>query len=163
MGWKWGCSSLIDRCLMIAPPLSGPRRNTSFPKVHVSPCNLNLRLYTTRTDRRQQLRMRMEPSPLTRDSRPEVFQPKIIRLYETLFKVCLLPGRPAPSAQQLAHRVPRKTMTTTSTCPTASGTSFSCTGQTRPASSTWWPRSRPTTCCTSRPTHSSSFARPSAA
>jgi hypothetical protein len=29
----------------------------------------------------------MEPSPLTQDSRPEIFQPKIIRLYETLFKV----------------------------------------------------------------------------
>ncbi|CAG5155381.1 uncharacterized protein ALTATR162_LOCUS3633 [Alternaria atra] len=28
----------------------------------------------------------MEPSPLTQDSRPEVFQPKIIHLYETLFK-----------------------------------------------------------------------------
>ncbi|KAH7399053.1 hypothetical protein DE146DRAFT_613816 [Phaeosphaeria sp. MPI-PUGE-AT-0046c] len=28
----------------------------------------------------------MEPSPLTQDSRPEVFQPKIIRLYEALFK-----------------------------------------------------------------------------
>ncbi|KAL5113444.1 hypothetical protein ACEQ8H_008688 [Pleosporales sp. CAS-2024a] len=28
----------------------------------------------------------MEPSPLTQDSRPEVFQPKIVRLYETLFK-----------------------------------------------------------------------------
>jgi hypothetical protein len=29
----------------------------------------------------------MEPSPLTQDSRPEIFQPKIIHLYETLFKV----------------------------------------------------------------------------
>lgn len=29
----------------------------------------------------------MEPSPLTQDSRPEIFQPKIIRLYESLFKV----------------------------------------------------------------------------
>jgi hypothetical protein len=29
----------------------------------------------------------MEPSPLTQDSRPQIFQPKIIRLYETLFKV----------------------------------------------------------------------------
>ncbi|KAH5402967.1 hypothetical protein HBI23_191060 [Parastagonospora nodorum] len=28
----------------------------------------------------------MEPSPLTQDSRPEIFQPKIITLYETLFK-----------------------------------------------------------------------------
>lgn len=28
----------------------------------------------------------MEPSPLTQDSRPEIFQPKIIRLYERLFK-----------------------------------------------------------------------------
>lgn len=29
----------------------------------------------------------MEPSPLTQDSRPEIFQPKIIRLYEQLFRV----------------------------------------------------------------------------
>lgn len=29
----------------------------------------------------------MEPSPLTQVSRPELFQPKIISLYETLFKV----------------------------------------------------------------------------
>ncbi|KAH6869930.1 hypothetical protein BKA58DRAFT_167686 [Alternaria rosae] len=28
----------------------------------------------------------MEPSPLTQDTRPEIFQPKIIHLYETLFK-----------------------------------------------------------------------------
>ncbi|KAH7075466.1 hypothetical protein BKA63DRAFT_412669 [Paraphoma chrysanthemicola] len=28
----------------------------------------------------------MEPSPLTQDSRPQIFQPKIIRLYETLFR-----------------------------------------------------------------------------
>ncbi|KAF2017021.1 DUF1741-domain-containing protein [Aaosphaeria arxii CBS 175.79] len=28
----------------------------------------------------------MEPSPLTQDSRPDAFQPKILRLYETLFK-----------------------------------------------------------------------------
>ncbi|KAF2829699.1 DUF1741-domain-containing protein [Ophiobolus disseminans] len=28
----------------------------------------------------------MEPSPLTQDSRPEIFQPKIIRLYESLFR-----------------------------------------------------------------------------
>ncbi|CAO2650918.1 Nn.00g092150.m01.CDS01 [Neocucurbitaria sp. VM-36] len=28
----------------------------------------------------------MEPSPLTQDSRPEIFQPKIIRLYEQLFR-----------------------------------------------------------------------------
>jgi hypothetical protein len=34
----------------------------------------------------------MDPSPLTQVSRPELFQPKIISLYETLFKVrvCLL-------------------------------------------------------------------------
>ena len=30
----------------------------------------------------------MEPSPLTQVSRPQIFQPKIIHLYETLFKVC---------------------------------------------------------------------------
>lgn len=28
----------------------------------------------------------MEPSPLTQQSRPESFQPKIVRLYETLFR-----------------------------------------------------------------------------
>jgi hypothetical protein len=30
----------------------------------------------------------MEASPLTQQSRPETFQPKIVQLYETLFKVC---------------------------------------------------------------------------
>jgi hypothetical protein len=51
----------------------------------------------------------MEPSPLTQDSRPEVFQPKIIRLYEALFKVRLeahtgrsLTGRNAASPGTLA-------------------------------------------------------------
>jgi hypothetical protein len=34
----------------------------------------------------------MEPSPLTQDSRPESFQPKIIRLYETLFRVRMREG-----------------------------------------------------------------------
>lgn len=29
----------------------------------------------------------MEPSPLTHQPRPEVFQQKIVRLYEALFKV----------------------------------------------------------------------------
>ncbi len=29
----------------------------------------------------------MEPSPLTHQPRPEVFQPKIVCLYEELFKV----------------------------------------------------------------------------
>jgi len=29
----------------------------------------------------------MEPSPLTQQARPEVFQPKIVELYEVLFKV----------------------------------------------------------------------------
>lgn len=33
----------------------------------------------------------MEPSPLTQVSRPELFQPKIISLYETLFKVRVHP------------------------------------------------------------------------
>jgi hypothetical protein len=28
----------------------------------------------------------MEASPLTQDIRPEIFQPKIVRLYETLFR-----------------------------------------------------------------------------
>lgn len=32
--------------------------------------------------------MAMEPSPLTQDLRPDVFQPKIIQLYEALFRVC---------------------------------------------------------------------------
>lgn len=42
----------------------------------------------------------MEPSPLTQDSRPEVFQPKIIHLYEALFKVRAQPGarRPHPAS-----------------------------------------------------------------
>lgn len=30
----------------------------------------------------------MEASPLTQQSRPETFTPKIVQLYETLFKVC---------------------------------------------------------------------------
>jgi hypothetical protein len=30
----------------------------------------------------------MEASPLTQQSRPETFKPKIVQLYETLFKVC---------------------------------------------------------------------------
>ncbi|CAN9432582.1 unnamed protein product [Alternaria sp. RS040] len=42
----------------------------------------------------------MEPSPLTQDSRPEIFQPKIISLYETLFKVCPLSPSPAHLRQQ---------------------------------------------------------------
>jgi hypothetical protein len=29
----------------------------------------------------------MEPSPLTQQARPEVFQPKIVELYDVLFKV----------------------------------------------------------------------------
>ena len=29
----------------------------------------------------------MEPSPLTQQARPEVFQQKIVELYEALFKV----------------------------------------------------------------------------
>lgn len=29
----------------------------------------------------------MEASPLTQQSRPETFQPKIVQLYETLFRV----------------------------------------------------------------------------
>lgn len=33
----------------------------------------------------------MEASPLTQQSRPETFQPKIVQLYETLFKVCPSP------------------------------------------------------------------------
>lgn len=30
----------------------------------------------------------MEASPLTQQTRPETFQPKIVQLYESLFKVC---------------------------------------------------------------------------
>lgn len=33
----------------------------------------------------------MEASPLTQQNRPETFQPKIVQLYETLFKVCPSP------------------------------------------------------------------------
>jgi hypothetical protein len=35
----------------------------------------------------------MEASPLTQQSRPETFQPKIVQLYETLFRVGILPNR----------------------------------------------------------------------
>ena len=35
----------------------------------------------------------MEPSPLTQQARPEVFQPKVVELYERLFKVTTtIPG-----------------------------------------------------------------------
>ena len=33
----------------------------------------------------------MEPSPLTQQARPEVFQQKIVELYEALFKVGQVP------------------------------------------------------------------------
>lgn len=33
----------------------------------------------------------MEASPLTRQPQPEVFVPKIVELYSTLFKVCPAP------------------------------------------------------------------------
>ena len=40
----------------------------------------------------------MEPSPLTQQARPEVFQQKIVELYEALFKVELEPSFPIPPA-----------------------------------------------------------------
>lgn len=36
----------------------------------------------------------MEASPLTQQTRPEIFQPKIVQLYEALFKVCPHVARP---------------------------------------------------------------------
>jgi hypothetical protein len=69
----------------------------------------------------------MEPSPLTQDSRPEIFQPKIIRLYETLFKVRA--NYSSITRPQVANAHRRRTMKR-QTCPTASGRSSSCTGRT---------------------------------
>jgi hypothetical protein len=68
----------------------------------------------------------MEPSPLTQDSRPEIFQPKIIRLYETLFKVRACDSYLVNSLLTLR----RKTMKTRS-CPMASGRSSSYIDRTR--------------------------------
>ena len=70
----------------------------------------------------------MEPSPLTQDSRPDIFQPKIISLYETLFKVG---GFPLPFGAENWLTRYRKTRTM-STYPTASGMSFFFTGQILP-------------------------------
>ena len=54
----------------------------------------------------------MEASPLTQQSRPETFKPKIVQLYETLFKVC--PSTCILSASQpiliLGSRSPKKMM-----------------------------------------------------
>jgi hypothetical protein len=69
----------------------------------------------------------MEPSPLTQDSRPEIFQPKIITLYETLFKVRAYKSSTANKALML-HRKMKKTRI----YPTASGRNSSCTAPTRP-------------------------------
>lgn len=70
----------------------------------------------------------MEPSPLTQVSRPELFQPKIISLYETLFKVrvCLL------RVNIIANLRCRK-MRKTSSLQRASGRSSFCTVQIQPA------------------------------
>jgi hypothetical protein len=65
----------------------------------------------------------MEPSPLTQDSRPEIFQPKIIRLYETLFKV-----RAHQHHTTTANAHHRRTMRR-QICPMASGRSSFCTGR----------------------------------
>ena len=50
----------------------------------------------------------MEPSPLTQVSRPDVFQPKIIQLYETLFKVScrLLPAIRTPNCRLSTRLTP---------------------------------------------------------
>ena len=76
----------------------------------------------------------MEPSPLTQDSRPEIFQPKIISLYETLFKVCPLSPSPAHLRQQCANAKgrPRK-MTKMSNCPRDSGKNSFSTAPIQPA------------------------------
>jgi hypothetical protein len=70
----------------------------------------------------------MEPSPLTQVSRPDVFQPKIIQLYETLFKVCMRYCR--HTVKHTTDAAARRTRMRTSTCPKASGKSSSCTGPT---------------------------------
>ncbi|EGY22386.1 uncharacterized protein VDAG_03824 [Verticillium dahliae VdLs.17] len=46
----------------------------------------------------------MEASPLTRQPQPEVFQPKIVLLYDSLFKVCLRP-RQVPQACRCTLRL----------------------------------------------------------
>ena len=69
----------------------------------------------------------MEPSPLTQDSRPEIFQPKIIHLYETLFKVCALKGCRAQPANQKCRKTTRMW-----SYPMAFGKSSSYIGQTQP-------------------------------
>ena len=70
----------------------------------------------------------MEPSPLTQVLRPDFFQPKIVRLYETLFRVrVLLRTCPAFYTQLM---VDCRKMTRTTSYPTASGRSSSSTGRT---------------------------------
>jgi len=76
----------------------------------------------------------MEPSPLTQDTRPEIFQPKIISLYETLFKVRPLHLHPFCANQVLT--MPRKT-TKKSSYPPASGKNSSSTAPTPPAFSAY--------------------------
>lgn len=72
----------------------------------------------------------MEPSPLTQDSRPEIFQPKIIRLYETLFRVREAPTDSKQSADNYSRKMMKK-----SSFPRASGKSSSCIALIRVASS----------------------------
>jgi hypothetical protein len=51
----------------------------------------------------------MEPSPLTQQSRPEVFQQKIVELYDGLFKVTFQAGLRTVDANDnmltLSHRM----------------------------------------------------------
>ena len=47
----------------------------------------------------------MEASPLSQQARPESFQPKIVSLYETLFKVSLSISKVPWSARLLTHEI----------------------------------------------------------
>ncbi len=66
---------------LLAQIRSSPRCTASYLHSHIC----------TRISALAYLHSKMEPSPLTQVSRPELFQPKIISLYETLFTVRMLP------------------------------------------------------------------------
>jgi hypothetical protein len=74
----------------------------------------------------------MEPSPLTQQARPEVFQPKIVELYEVLFKVGSGALEQPPIAMLSCFDNHRKT-TMIMRRPRASGESSSSFGQRRQA------------------------------
>lgn len=101
----------------------------------------------------------MEPSPLTQVERPETFQPKIIRLYETVFRVRVpIPtGSPriTPSITPTQPRIlkRRRTKMRTSNSRMAFGRSSSSTGPTMQASSASSRRYLPTKCSTCKRIH----------